>query len=83
MTGVVYINGTTIFIGGNKHGSIVTYADAAKNAQEVRDRYYTRAFTFYIPFETAQTFRSRDNTFLRRGQWTDLLVEVYVRTKKL
>ena len=63
--------------------AIVTYADAAKNAQEVRDRYYTRAFTFYIPFETAQAFRSRDNTFLRRGQWTDLLVEVYVRTKKL
>lgn len=37
----------------------------------------------YIPFETAQAFRSWDNTFLRRGQWTDLLVEVYVRTKKL
>ena len=55
----------------------------SRNAQEIRDRYYTRAFTFYIPFETAQAFRSRDNTFLRRGQWRDLLVEVYVRTKKL
>ena len=49
--------------------AIVTYANAAKNAQEVRDRYYTRAFTFYIPFEMAQAFRSWDNTFLRRGQW--------------
>ena len=37
----------------------------------------------YLPFETAQAFRNRDNTFLRRGQWRDLLVEVYVRTKKL
>ena len=62
---------------------IVNYADAAKNAIEVRDKYYAHAFAFTIPFEEAQKLRDKCGTHVRPGRWTDLLVDVYVRTTKV
>lgn len=58
---------------------IKKYEDAAKNAQEIKEKYYTRAFAFIVSYEMAKDFRKRDGGYVRPTQWQDLIVDVYVR----
>lgn len=58
---------------------IKKYEDAAKNAEEIKEKYYTRAFAFIVSYEMAKDFRKRDGGYVRPTQWQDLIVDVYVR----